>query len=163
MFVTAGIWQSNCWMLLNGRDTPHFLISQGIYERKWVGGEKTIYLKHKQKSCRLLTAGQRDAVSLEIKGNFKILIEGRAMHTRYQICSLWGIERHTCACSEPMEQGLDFRWVCPNCLLRTRQVWLQTWVEIGLQHDKLNVFNLFAFISDLLKSGVDGFALLVSL
>lgn len=32
--------QSNGWMLLDVRDTPHFLISQGIYERKWVGGEK---------------------------------------------------------------------------------------------------------------------------
>lgn len=80
--------QSNCWKLLDVRDTPHFLISQGIYERKWVGGEKTIFLKHKQKSNRLLTAGQRDAVSLEIQVNFKILIEERAMHTWYQICSL---------------------------------------------------------------------------
>lgn len=135
-------------MLLDVRDTPHFLISQGIYERKWVGGEKNIYLKHKQKSCRLLRAGQRDAVSLEIKGNFKILIKERAMHTWYQICNLQGIDRNMCACSEHTELGLDFRWVCPNCLLRTRQVWLQTWVETGLQHEELYVFNLFAFICE---------------
>lgn len=70
-------------------------------------GEKVVCLIHKQKSCKLLTARQRDAISFKTKCNFMVLIEEKPTHSTES--AVFKLLKGKFASSESTEHKLRFQ------------------------------------------------------
>lgn len=99
-------------------------------------GEKIVCLIHEQKSCRLLTARQRDAISLKKKCNFMVMIEEKPTHMILNLQSLSSWKACLPALS-PQNPSWDFRTGCPDSMYwwcAGLVIPLQRGVETGLWH-----------------------------
>lgn len=106
-------------------------------------GEKVVCLIHKQKSCKLLTARQRDAISFKTKFNFMVLIEEKPTHMVLNLQSLSSWKASLPPLS-PQNTSWDFRTDCPD----STYWWvcrfpLQRGVETSLWHKELAILLSF--------------------